>query len=164
MLSQAQQPQNNLDALTDRLTDRGFKVFQRDGHAYALLQGPLTWTQASRQARRLGGDLVTINSASENRYLTRTFESLAADDCGLWIGLRRNNSNGRFQWSDGSRSGYHHWVPAGIPGYPTGMPSDDPARRFVHLYFNPNARGYWKNSDNTYHDVVISGGIAEFSL
>lgn len=163
MLNQAQQPQNNLDALTNRLTDRGFKVFQRDGHAYALLQGPLTWTQARRKARRLGGDLATINSARENRYLTRTFESLAADDCGLWIGLRRNNSNGRFQWSDGSRSRYRHWVPAGTPGYPIGMPSEDPARRFVHLYFNPNARGYWKNSDNTYHDVVLGGGIAEFS-
>ncbi len=164
MPNRANHPPKSLDALTDRLTGRGFTVFQRDGHAYALLQGPLTWTQARRKARRLGGDLVTINSASENRYLTRRFESLAADDCGLWIGLHRNKSKDQFQWSDGSRSRYRHWVPAGTPGYPTGMPSDDPARRFVHLYFNPNARGYWKNSDNTYHDVVLSGGIAEFSL
>ena len=44
------------------------------------------------------------------------------------------------------------------------MPSDDSKQRCVHIYFNPAARGFWKNSDNTYHDVMIGGGIAEFNL
>jgi hypothetical protein len=155
-------PNNSIKAPIDRLTGRGIKAFQRGDQIYALLEGPLTWTQARRRARKLGGDLVSINSADENRYLTRKFSPLAADDCGLWIGLRRVSSG--FRWSDGSRSRYRHWVPAGTPGYPIGMPSDDPAKPYVHIYFNPNAKGYWKNADRTYHDVVISGAIAEFNL
>lgn len=51
-----------------------------------------------------------------------------------------------------------------IPGYKTGMPSDEPSRRFVHIDFNPGALGFWKNAKTTYHDVLIGGGISEFSL
>ena len=150
--------------IVDKLTGLGYEVFQRKGSAYALLEGPLTWRDARRKARRLGGDLVTIQGPGENDFLTRTFAPLAADDCGLWIGLNAIREAGRFQWSDGADSRYRHWVKAGVPGYREGMPSDDAARKFVHIYFNPAARGYWKNSDNTYHDVVLGGGIAEFAL
>lgn len=150
----------------DTLTGLGYDVYVRGRSAYVLLDGPLTWRQAQRQARALGGDLVTINTKKENRYITRTFKPLAADPCGLWIGLRRapSGEKNRFVWSSRDKAKYRNWVPAGTPGYPKGMPSDDPSRKFVHIYFNPNAVGYWKNSDNTYHDVVIGGGIAEFSL
>lgn len=147
----------------DRLTGRGFDTFRRDGTIYALLKGPLTWREARLKARKLGGDLVTINNTEENNFLTRKFAPIAADDCGLWIGLKRNAETNRFEWSNGSEKRYRNWVPAGAPGYRRGMPSPDPSRKFVHLYFNPNASGYWKNSDNTYHDVVLSGGIAEFT-
>lgn len=150
--------------IVDRLTGLGHEVFVRGGSAYVLLDGPLTWLQARRQARSLGGDLVTISSQRENRFITRTFRPLAADPCGLWIGLNSRKHPGRFTWSNGERSRYRNWVPAGTPGYRIGMPSDDPSRKFVHIYFNPNAVGYWKNSDNTYHDVVLGGGIAEFNL
>lgn len=151
-------------SIVDRLTGKGYKVVQRNDSAYALLEGPLSWRQARREARRLGGDLVTINGPGENDFITRRFEPLAADDCGLWIGLNAIRKSGRFEWSDGSESRYRHWVKAGVPGYRTGLPFDDPSKPFVHIYFNQAARGFWKNADNTYHDVMISGGIAEFSL
>lgn len=108
---------------------------------------------------------MTIHPKKENRSVTRTFKPLAADPCGLWIGLRRapSGEKNRFSWSSRDKSKDHSWVPAGTPGYPKGMPSDDPSRTFVHIDFNPNAVGYWTDSDNTYQDVVIGGGIAEFS-
>lgn len=148
----------------DRLTGLGYQVFKRKSSAYILLGGPLSWRDAQKTARRLGGDLVTINGRGENDFITRKFEPLAADDCGLWIGLNALRKANRFEWSDGSSSAYRHWVKGGIPGYSTGMPSDDPSRRFVHIYFNPAALGFWKNANNTYHDVLIGGGIAEISL
>jgi hypothetical protein len=151
-------------SIVDKLTGLGYEVFKRKGSAYALLEGPLTWRAARRQARRLGGDLVSIEGAGENDFITGKFAPLAADDCGLWIGLNAIKDPGNFKWSDGSDSRYRHWVKGGIPGYREGLPSDDPASKFVHIYFNPAAFGYWKNSDNTYHDVVLGGGIAEFEL
>jgi hypothetical protein len=156
--------ENQSRPIIDRLTGLGYKVFKRKNSVYALLEGPLSWQDAQKKARRLGGDLVTINGHGENDFITRTFEPLAADDCGLWIGLHALRKAGRFEWSDHSDSRYRHWVKGGIPGYKTGMPSDDPKQRYVHIYFNPVARGFWKNSDNTYHDVMIGGGIAEFNL
>lgn len=151
-------------SIIDRLTGKGFKVFSRKGAVYALLEGPLTWRAARQKARKLGGDLITINGPGENRFITSRFGPLAADPCGLWIGLNAVGSPGQFRWSNGEEDGYRHWVPGGVPGYPQGMPSADPSRKYVHIYFNPNAKGYWKNSDNTYHDVVLGGGIAEFQL
>jgi hypothetical protein len=151
-------------SLIDRLTGLDYDVFKHKGHGYVLLKGPITWPKAQQKARKLGGDLVTINTPKENHFLTHTFAPLAKDDCGLWIGLKRPQGGGHFRWSNGSHANYRHWVPGGIPGYPQGMPSDDPRARFVHIYFNPNAKGYWKNADRTYHDVVISGAIAEFNF
>ena len=110
---------------------------------------------------------MTINGRGENDFITRKSEPLAADDCGLWIGLNVLRKANCFEWSDGSKSAYRHWVNGGIPGYTTVMPSDVPSRRFVHIwhiYYNPAALGFWKNANNTYHDVLIGGGIAEFSL
>ncbi|EDY38336.1 Lectin C-type domain, putative [Cyanobium sp. PCC 7001] len=153
-----------MSEVVDRLTGRGFRVFTRKRSAYVLLEGPLSWKKARKRARRLGGDLATVNNRRENRFLTKRFSPIAADDCGLWIGLKRNNRTGRFGWSSGQRAKYRNWLPAGTPGYRRAEPSLEASQKFVHLYFNPNAFGRWKNSDNTYRDVLIGGGIAEFSL
>jgi hypothetical protein len=134
----------------DRLTGLGERVFKRKSSAYILLEGPLSWRDARNKARRLGGNLITINGHGENDFITRKFEPLAADDCGLWIGLNALRKANHFEWSDGSESAYRHWVKGGIPGYKTGMPSDDPSHRFVHIYFNPGALRFWKNANNTY--------------
>ncbi|MFQ6538082.1 MULTISPECIES: lectin-like protein [Aphanothece] len=151
-------------SIVDKLTGLGYKVFTRRRSAYVLLEGPLSWKRARRQARNLGGELATVNNRKENRFLARKFSPLAADDCGLWIGLKRNNRTGNFSWSSGSRSKYRNWVQGGIPGYRNSEPSPEPDQKFVHIYFNPKAFGRWKNSDNTYHDVVLGGGIAEFRI
>lgn len=153
-----------MSAIVDRLTGLGFDVFKRRRSAYVLLEGPLSWRQARRKARRLGGDLTTISGPRENDFITRKFAPLAADPCGLWIGLNAIQSTGSFRWSDGKASSYRNWIKAGAPGYSTGLPYDDPAKPYVHIYFNPVALGAWKNSDNTYRDVLIGGGIAEFNL
>ena len=150
--------------IVDKLTGLEYDVFIRRNSAYILLEGPLSWRQARNKARNLGGSLATIGSQRENDFITRKFQSMAADECGLWIGLNSLKTPGKFYWNNGSKARYRNWVKAGTPGYSSALPIDDPSKKFVHIYFNPNALGYWKNSDNTYHDVMISGGIAEFSL
>jgi hypothetical protein len=153
-----------MPAVLDRLTGLGYDVFERRGSAYILLEGPLSWRQARRQARRLGGDLTTISGPRENDFITRKFSPLAADPCGLWIGLNAIQTPGKFSWSDGRASGYRNFIKPGSPGYSNGLTLDDPTKPYVHIYFNPDNLGFWKNSDNTYRDVMLGGGIAEFAL
>lgn len=144
-------------------------TFLRKGSAYALVQkdGPggkpkrLDWIAAERSARRLGGHLVTINDAAENRFLTNRFEPIAFDPRGLWIGLNDLRKNGTWEWSSGERASFRNWVPAGTPGYPRGEPTNGRGENYVHIYFNPAAKGRWKDTDVGYRDVALGGGIAE---
>lgn len=154
-----------MGATVDELRHLGLAVRSRGRSIYALLGGQprLGWLAAERKAVALGGHLVTINSAAENRWLTRQFRSLpGVDDCGLWIGLNDRRQEGRFRWTSGQRSDYSNWVPKGTPGYPAAEPSNGPGEDHVHLYFNTDAMGRWKDSVIGYHDVALSGAIAEF--
>lgn len=147
-------------------------TFQRGTSAYTLVRGTavdgkqqrLGWEAAERQARRLGGNLVTINDAAENRWITRTYAPIAFDQCGLWIGLNDLRKNGTWEWSSGERSSYRNWVPAGTPGYPRGEPTNGAGEDYVHIYFNPAAKGRWKDTNVGYRDVALGGGIAEIPI
>ncbi|HWE01696.1 MAG TPA: protein kinase [Tepidisphaeraceae bacterium] len=67
-----------------------------DGHRYLLAPHELTWEDASRLCRSLGGHLVTIASPEENAFLT----NLCRDcDREPWIGLRR--TVGHAAWETG---------------------------------------------------------------
>ncbi|MCP9928683.1 M10 family metallopeptidase C-terminal domain-containing protein [Cyanobium sp. CH-040] len=55
-------------------------------------------------------------------------------------------------------------MPRGTPGYPSGEPSNGPGEDFVHIYFNPAAKGRWKDTDIGYRDVALGGGIAEIPI
>ena len=62
-----------MSKVIDRLTGLGYDVFRRNRSAYILLDGPLSWKQARRKARRLGGDLTSIDGPKENDFITRKF-------------------------------------------------------------------------------------------
>ena len=62
--------------------------FAYNGKFY-LLSNAGTWTQAQAQAVSLGGNLVTVNDATENQFLVNTFGGTE----GLWIGLTDEGLN-----------------------------------------------------------------------
>lgn len=147
-------------------------TFRRGGSAYTLVRGAIVngrqqrlgWEEAERRARQLGGNLITINDAAENGWATRTFAPIAFDPCGLWIGLNDIREQGTWEWSSGETSRFRNWVPAGTPGYPRGEPTNGPGEDFVHIYFNPDARGRWKDTNVGYRDVALGGSIAEIPI
>ena len=79
------------------------------GHYYCAT-APLSWNDAEREARFLGGHLVTIEDRAENEWVMKRFGKLApAADGGLWIGFTDRKKEGAFAWSSGSASTFTNW-------------------------------------------------------
>lgn len=78
-----------------------------NGHQY-LFSEPDTWLGAQEQAEALGGNLVTINDATEQTWLEQTF---AGRD--YWIGLNDHpiygNQEGEHRWVSGEVVSYTNW-------------------------------------------------------
>ena len=86
-------------------------VYLSGDSIYAIAEGS-SWTQAQASAERLGGNLVTINSADENIYVYKNFgfEDDVAISSGYWIGLTDQAEEGNWKWSSGEIS---DWTPYG---------------------------------------------------
>ena len=81
------------DEVPPQITDGSATVtiksddFKRGNSLYTIVDGP-NWTQAETEAKRLGGNLITIDNNAENTYVVNTIGSRALD----WIhrrGIRR---------------------------------------------------------------------------
>ncbi|MBI3867281.1 MAG: VCBS repeat-containing protein [Verrucomicrobia bacterium] len=75
------------------------------GHAYLRTSVASSWRVAAAEAKAMGGNLVTINDASENQWLLDQFGG------GLWIGLTDEAQEGAFAWQDGAPLSYVNWNP-----------------------------------------------------
>jgi glucose/arabinose dehydrogenase len=78
-----------------------------NGNQYQLTSSNLTWEQAQAEARRLGGNLVTINDAAEENFLKQTYGTTE----GFWIGINDATIEGQFRWASGETSSYTNWAP-----------------------------------------------------
>jgi cysteine-rich repeat protein len=78
-----------------------------EGGCYLLVAQPLSWTDARRSCQLLpNGNLVTINDATENGWLSANFPKP------FWIGFSNRGTtlgNGPFSWTAGSSS-YTNWA------------------------------------------------------
>ena len=72
---------------------------------YQLTSPDLTWLEAQAEAESLGGNLVSINDAAEQQWIVDNFAVSTA----RWIGLSDRNTEGEFEWSDGSTVDYTNW-------------------------------------------------------
>ena len=145
------QHQFNFEILTSGASSKhelDTNIFIRNSSLYRIVEGK-TWKEAESNAQKLGGNLVAINSAEENKFIWETFKSPS------WIGLTDSKSEGTWQWSNGDPVTYTNW-------------SQD----------NPNNAGneqhygwFWGKSMNGQWDDVeldgrgeVQGGIAEIKL
>jgi Ca2+-binding RTX toxin-like protein len=130
------------------------------GHTYHLLgtDGAVWWSAAEAEARRLGGHLVTVNDAAENRFLLERFgpvaESYAAahglpdqQEISLWLGLSDRAHEGRWAWASGETSSYTNWQ----PGEPASAYADED---FAGMFVNFGTPGRW-------HDIVADMRLAD---
>ena len=84
--------------------------YEYGGHTYLLTAAEATWEEAQAEAVRLGGNLVTINNAAEDQWLTNTFGEGGA----YWMGLSDRQQEGVFEWASGEAVDYTNWA-AGEP-------------------------------------------------
>jgi formylglycine-generating enzyme required for sulfatase activity len=82
---------------------------RRGDSIYVIVEGP-SWDEAEANAVKLGGHLVTINDANENKWLLDNLTWKGAVGASgvraYWIGLNDAQQEGDAHWVDGSQSSY----------------------------------------------------------
>lgn len=94
-------------------------INQSNGHQYYLLDAA-SWSASERQAKKLGGHLVTIDDRQENEWVCRIFSTYGNRPRNLWTGLADARSEGSMEWVSGQKSNYTNWVP-GEPNNASGV-------------------------------------------
>uniref|UniRef100_A0A3Q0QRT3 Layilin n=1 Tax=Amphilophus citrinellus TaxID=61819 RepID=A0A3Q0QRT3_AMPCI len=80
----------------------------------------LTFEDARQACRLDGGELLSIETESEQRLIERYIQKLGAGDGDFWIGLRRNPQHytagttspgcpSQYYWLDGSKAKFRNW-------------------------------------------------------
>ena len=76
--------------------------------SYAVSDVKTTWPEASASCRKLGAELVKIESQGETEFLNSTFDIPSLKK--IWIGLNDIDEEGVWKWSDGtSLPNYTNW-------------------------------------------------------
>ncbi|XP_041863656.1 layilin [Melanotaenia boesemani] len=84
---------------------------------FSELRRRLNFAEAELACRRDGGQLLTIESASEQKIIEQLITELRPTDGDFWIGLRRNHGDensssdcsSQYYWLDGSKSTFRNW-------------------------------------------------------
>ncbi|XP_019208826.1 CD209 antigen-like protein E [Oreochromis niloticus] len=71
---------------------------------YLLSESSASWDAARNDCRVRGADLVVIDFAKEQEYLTRLTNTLT------WIGLHDEEEEGRWKWVDGTPLNLMYWA------------------------------------------------------
>ncbi|KAM7400356.1 hypothetical protein PAMA_004850 [Pampus argenteus] len=78
-----------------------------NGHCFHLLRTVQTWTNAQRECRKEGGDLVSIRNLEDQSFVISQLGYASTDE--LWIGLNDRSTEGLFEWSDHSTVSFTSW-------------------------------------------------------
>lgn len=103
-------PMANVSLREKLRSDANWQEFQ--GSFYRLTPEKMPFQEARSWARSRGGDLVSITSEAEQRFLISAF----GDKRPLWLGLSDEEEEGTWRWLNGEPLGYQAWR----PGEPSG--------------------------------------------
>ncbi|XP_028277946.1 layilin [Parambassis ranga] len=84
---------------------------------FSELRRRLNFVEAEIACRRDGGELLSVESASEQKIIEQLITDLRPTDGDFWIGLRRNHGeednnsdcSSQYYWLDGSKSTFRNW-------------------------------------------------------
>lgn len=84
-----------------------------DGHVYSVYDYEASWTSCKALCEKMGGHLVTINSATENSFICDLIKSGNKD--AYWIGATNfessaANQDGKWNWITGESFSYTNWA------------------------------------------------------
>ncbi|MEX2596581.1 MAG: GEVED domain-containing protein, partial [Salibacteraceae bacterium] len=74
-----------------------------NGHSYFISKNTASWPAALAAAQSVGGDLVAVNNAAENTFLTGVLQFPS------WTGFNDIAVEGTFVWSNGDPVTYTNW-------------------------------------------------------
>jgi Ca2+-binding RTX toxin-like protein len=118
---------------------KGAQFFQ--GKAYLLSQAT-QWQTAQTEAQRLGGNLVTINTQSEEKLLQDRFGKSNP----FWIGLNDAAVEGQWKWTSGEAVTYTNWS--------LNEPNNGGNQDYGQLNFNS---GQWDDSGGVLGGLLVNG-------
>ena len=143
--------------------------------AYVAVLGP-TWEESEANAKKLGGNLVTINDKEENDWIAKEFgkeKYYYPDDSNpgdpeswthFWIGANDKNKEGDWQWSGGGKVSFT----SELESEGLGENKEYPERDYIAIIFNVHYLGnyYWSNGENHYdpNNNNQFRGLAEISI
>lgn len=142
----------------------------RGNSLYTIVDGP-SWTKAEANSVRLGGHLVTINDADENKWIHDKYNLNPwwdrSGDLELFGGLYRDNLSGLWKWSSGESVSFTKWS--------NGEPSNGPGELYLSLgwsdhyswndtYLQPVPEQGRQASSFPYYSLDMYRGIAEIPI
>ncbi|KAJ7336623.1 hypothetical protein OS493_011843 [Desmophyllum pertusum] len=77
-----------------------------NGSCYRAYSTEQSWFDAAKFCQENQGELLSINSEGEQRFV---YQRMAVNKT-LWIGLVKDRSLGSFRWSNGDRLTYENWI------------------------------------------------------
>jgi len=120
-------------------------------HKYYMSKNGQNWTDARDTASDLGGYLVAIDSGEENTWIRDKMEDEGYRWDNVWIGYTDENSEGKFEWVNGSDNGYENWN--------NGEPNNSGGEDYTELLSN----GKWNDLPNRINRrfiVEFSGSVS----
>ncbi len=98
---------------------------ERGCSSYVIVKGP-SWDEAENNAKKLGGNLVTINDLEENKWIVNSYQKLVTYNKATgnvdghhstipraWIGLNDKEEEGVYKWSSGQEVTYRGTIDTG---------------------------------------------------
>ena len=123
------------------------------GHRYRLTPQAGDWHAAERYARSVGGHLVAINSAREQKWLIETFGAQQL----YWIGCTDEKREGKWRWTTGEKVTYTNWY--------AGEPNDQGGEDYTITNFREpgkwNDLGPGSPEWGPHHGIVEVGPVGE---
>ena len=118
-------------------------------HLYLRTPHKMTWQVAQAWAERVGGNLVTINNATEDAWLQQNFGRSTA----YWTGLNDAKNEGNFTWASGEPVTYTNWL--------SGEPNDGGAGQ-DYVRTNKSASRQWADANGSaeLYGLVEIGGAS----
>lgn len=119
----------------------GCAGFTFGGSNYLFCDTIKTWSAARPFCQSHGYDLVRVDTAEENTFLTETTSALPGT-VDWWLGLSDADVEGTWLWADGTPASYTHWNP--------GQPDGSATRDQDCVYFI-DGHGGWQDLGCTYN-------------
>ncbi|XP_076879089.1 galactose-specific lectin nattectin-like [Brachyhypopomus gauderio] len=76
---------------------------------YRFFSSYVTWAEAENACLRYGGNLASVHTVSEYRFLQNLIKEMSGSFPLTWIGGHDGVKEGQWLWSDGTEVNFYYW-------------------------------------------------------